>query len=296
MGGYGEISLYRFFIWLFPCFYTYFSYVLKPHYHPKLLKLTWVIGIYITLFTLFTPNKVYDLQLNPFLIFLGFLFVYAGFVLHKARFTNPTAVKVILFAHFLLIVVIVNDILYDRGWIDSQFFTGFAVLFFMYIQSLLLARNYSNSFKKTEQLAVQNQLMYQEIHELNIGLEEKIQTRTQTITNINAALSESQKSIKNLLDNAGQGFLSFSTDLLIKPDYSSECETLFSCNIGGLDFSTLLPEDVNPKLIKEIIGKSFETLDSYKSEVYLTLLPTQLLIRNHVVDIQFKRIDTMTRK
>ncbi len=50
-------------------FIPIFSYVLKPHYHPKLLKLTWVIGIYITLFTLFTPNKVYDLQLNPFLIF-----------------------------------------------------------------------------------------------------------------------------------------------------------------------------------------------------------------------------------
>ncbi len=92
--------------------------------------------------------------------------------------------------------------------------------------------------------------MYQEIHELNIGLEEKIQTRTQTITNINAALSESQKSIKNLLDNAGQGFLSFSTDLLIKPDYSSECETLFSCNIGGLDFFNTFTRRRKPKTHK----------------------------------------------
>ncbi|WP_006520970.1 hypothetical protein [Desulfoscipio gibsoniae] len=41
--------------------------------------------------------------------------------------------------------------------------------------------------------------------------------------------------IKNLLDNAGQGFLTFGKDLLVKQEYSAECARIFGQKIGKLN-------------------------------------------------------------
>ena len=55
---------------------------------------------------------------------------------------------------------------------------------------------------------------------------------SQTLNDVKAASAK----IRNLLDNAGQGFLSFESDLTIEDEYSEECRNIFECEIKNMNF------------------------------------------------------------
>ena len=67
------------------------------------------------------------------------------------------------------------------------------------------------------------------INEVNRGLEETIALRT--------------RSIRNLLDVSGEGYLSFGSDFLVRSEYSLVCRDIFGLDIAGSAIDTLLFED-----------------------------------------------------
>ncbi|MHB1393606.1 MAG: hypothetical protein ACYCYE_11145 [Clostridia bacterium] len=48
------------------------------------------------------------------------------------------------------------------------------------------------------------------------------------------------EAVKAILDNTGQGLLTFGEDLLINPEYSAECNRIFGENIEGKNFLQLI--------------------------------------------------------
>ena len=50
------------------------------------------------------------------------------------------------------------------------------------------------------------------------------------------------RELRTLLDNSDQGFLTFSGEMIIHPQYSSKCSVIFKKEIGGLNISDLLFE------------------------------------------------------
>lgn len=120
-----------------------------------------------------------------------------------------------------------------------------------------------------------------ELAQLNEGLEQTVALRTQ--------------SIRNLLDNAGQGFLSFGSDLLINNEYSAECARIFKRDIHGLRFSQLIfPDDVGQeKFLESLLVKVLDNSDDpLFSEIYLPLLPSELTIDSCVISIEYKLLDS----
>ncbi len=73
---------------------------------------------------------------------------------------------------------------------------------------------------------IRNIYREKELKELNVTLEEKVETRT-------SELIQSNRSLKILLDNTGQGILFFESDLEVDSNYSSECVRFFSGDISG---------------------------------------------------------------
>ncbi|MDR3541423.1 MAG: [Fe-Fe] hydrogenase large subunit C-terminal domain-containing protein [Desulfosporosinus sp.] len=118
-----------------------------------------------------------------------------------------------------------------------------------------------------------------ELELLNDGLEQTVALRTQ--------------SIRNLLDNAGQGFLSFGSDLLIHNEYSSECTKIFARDIHGLRFSQLIfSEDVGQEnFLASLLVKVLNNNDPLFREIYLPLLPTEVTIDSRVISIEYKLIE-----
>ena len=118
-----------------------------------------------------------------------------------------------------------------------------------------------------------------EIAAWNEVLEETVARRTQ--------------SISNLLNNAGQGFLSFGLDLRINDEYSTECTRIFAKDIYGATISRLLfPEDEDQiKFVETLLIKTLNIQDESVLELYLSLLPSEVVINSKLISINYKIID-----
>ena len=103
---------------------------------------------------------------------------------------------------------------------------------------------------------------------------------------------EKTESIQNLLNNAGQGFLSFGIDLKVDKEYSLECNKIFNQEIRGQDICQLLfPKDKEmQELIRSITHQVLKEKDEAKRDVYLSLLPNDIDIDQRQIHIQYKVI------
>lgn len=99
--------------------------------------------------------------------------------------------------------------------------------------------------------------------------------------------------IRNLLNNAGQGFLSFGENLLVDEEYSSECRRIFGRDIGGLKFPELIyPQDEEGRkflesLIEEVYNQDDEDI---VVDIYLPLLPREVEIDNKHIELEYRII------
>jgi len=98
--------------------------------------------------------------------------------------------------------------------------------------------------------------------------------------------------IKSLLDNAGQGFLSFGADLVIHKEYSLACKTIFNRDINGENIVKLLYRgDLEQQLLmKDVFQKVFATKDVIRQKNYLQLLSDEMTINDLNINIEYKLI------
>ena len=123
-------------------------------------------------------------------------------------------------------------------------------------------------------------------------LEELVQDRTHELELNKKALIDESHKIRNLLDNAGEGFLSFGSDLIVRPEYSAECITIFGSDIAGKAFPVLLypdePDQQNFVLLT--LEKVYNENDASKSEVYLSLMPEEVTIGERIIAVTCKLV------
>jgi two-component system chemotaxis sensor kinase CheA len=128
-------------------------------------------------------------------------------------------------------------------------------------------------------------------NDLQIANEKEIKLRSK--------LEITTSSIKNLLDNAGQGFLSFGKDYIIDKEHSLECNNIFNTQIGGLDYIDLISEfyPLEKKEQFEMILKSyFQNKIPIKDEAFLWLMPKVCVINLKTIKLEYKRINFLGKK
>ena len=100
-------------------------------------------------------------------------------------------------------------------------------------------------------------------------------------------------SIRNLLDNAGQGFLSFGPDLAVSDEHSLECIHLFRGPVAGKDFTELLGRHLDEnarQTLSQALARVFTAKAPLQRKVYLSLLPGRLSLYDRIVTMEFKLI------
>ncbi|MDF2720497.1 MAG: hypothetical protein K0Q59_172 [Paenibacillus sp.] len=111
---------------------------------------------------------------------------------------------------------------------------------------------------------------------------------------LEAKVQERTRSIQNLLDNAGQGFLTVNEQLLVQAEHSSECKRIFERDIVDAQFVELLyPEDAGERAFHEDIFNSVFQGDDLQREVCLSLLPADIDIWGKRISLQYKWIAGM---
>lgn len=95
-------------------------------------------------------------------------------------------------------------------------------------------------------------------------------------------------SLQNLLDNAGQGFLTFGKNMIINKEYSRECIKILKKDIAGEKFSFIFFDEKEISFIENILKNIFESNDELKSKIYISLLDNEKLINNTYIKINYK--------
>ncbi|QOY54165.1 hypothetical protein HUE87_09780 [Candidatus Sulfurimonas marisnigri] len=100
--------------------------------------------------------------------------------------------------------------------------------------------------------------------------------------------------INDLLDNAGQGFLSFDNNLICESSFSAECKKIFDLkDIEGLDISQLLfSQNIKDKeLFCEGIESAVKCEDKMIKDMFLSLIPKEQIINNNSINIECKALN-----
>jgi len=111
--------------------------------------------------------------------------------------------------------------------------------------------------------------------------------------NLEQTVAARTASLRNLLNNAGQGFLSFGEDLLVNEEYSEECLRIFGQDIEKKPILDLLfPEDEEEKnFLENVFRKIIHDREGSLREKYLPLLPNELKLKGQDIQIQYKIVN-----
>ncbi len=97
--------------------------------------------------------------------------------------------------------------------------------------------------------------------------------------------------VKNLLNNTGQGILSFGAELSISSEYSSECRKIFNGEIDGDNIITLLfATDPEKEVYHDVFQEVFGSQDPCQQNLLLELLPEQIIIKDKLFSAAYKII------
>lgn len=131
-------------------------------------------------------------------------------------------------------------------------------------------------------LAVQNK----ELATLNEGLEIKVAERTKDLEEANLGLA-------SLLDNSGQGFLTFGHDLVINTQYSLACEAMLGVAPAGRNAADVFfhNDEAKSDLFCTVIPLVLDESDPYTRENMLSLLPVEIQRDNVILKAEYKILE-----
>jgi len=106
-------------------------------------------------------------------------------------------------------------------------------------------------------------------------------------------VAERTVALRNLLDHAGQGFLSFGEDLCISKEYSAECAVIFQRDIADEKVSALIyPDDLDQQaFLTAVFGKILQEKNEFLRETYFSLLPEEIVFGDRYVGVTYKMIN-----
>ncbi|MFZ5351745.1 MAG: ATP-binding protein [Bacillota bacterium] len=144
-------------------------------------------------------------------------------------------------------------------------------------------------------MAFQKLSVLQKRHEDEMNL--KLQKSQQWNKALEDTVADRTFAIRNLLNNTGQGVLTFGENLLINDEYSAQCGVIFGQIIKRRKLSDLIysNDEEQKKLIDGIFKEIFNNKTNWSEVVYLSLLPEELLINNRNIKFEYKLIDDSSK-
>jgi len=265
-------------------FYGIEYFILKGWKYTKFLIFLNITGFIISLF-----GVPYLITIISFINFLFFSIIayQSGLMLFTfLAFVRPVGEIVNGFSNRLYS-------LYPFSFNEITFFIvfiGFGTFFIMDYnrkQREINDKNQELSASNQEILAMNQELesSYLEIEKLNNELEATVSKRTQQ-------LRKSMHSIQTLLNNTDEGFMKFDASLIIEPEYSRECLSIFNGQIDYQFFPALIlsqtPDEI-PFLTETLRAVINEPSDN-KRDILISLMPDLVNRQSKILSLKYRFI------
>lgn len=175
---------------------------------------------------------------------------------------------------------------------NEPFMIEWGLIIFVCTQVIILGRRLSNMHNRltlySKELEIKNKSLVKMWRELKQS-RDKINNWNKELEN---EISVRTFDLRNLLDNAGQGFLTFEEDLKVNREYSLECIKIFGKKIEGICFTELLyPQCEKKNYVEYMLKKILSEKNTGKRNMYLPLLPDEVKIKDKNIKIEYKLIN-----
>ncbi|TSI03068.1 ATP-binding protein [Lysinibacillus sp. BW-2-10] len=211
------------------CFNFYLYYFLGLQHRKKYLYLVVVIHMLLTLFVLMTPGKIHTLIFPYYSIIIILIFLNLAIKSFYAINRQEKAYIYNFIAILLFFILVVNDILYYLNFIQTMDLTPLGLLIYVFLQALLLSARISFTFNQEEMLKEQ-------LKKANASLEQKVESRTKEIVQINHQLQHALDARLELIST-------------ISHEMRSPLTTIKSYSKGMIDGVILDEQNKHTKLI-----------------------------------------------
>ncbi|GEM_PF-485557 len=107
------------------------------------------------------------------------------------------------------------------------------------------------------------------------------------------AFRRKSEQVASLLDNSGQGFLSFGGDLVVDPEYSRACEWMLGEPPAGKGVAGLLfPGDgAKAELLRMGVSMVLDETDPERQAIFISLFPTEMLRGEFILKMEYSMLD-----
>lgn len=108
----------------------------------------------------------------------------------------------------------------------------------------------------------------------------------------NQRTTKRTQQVISLLNNSGEGFLSFGRNLLVDSEYSRACETMLDVVPAGQEIADLLFEvdSTEARLMRDIIAAALDEADAEVRDAMLSLLPKEVARGHRLLAVDYRRI------
>jgi class 3 adenylate cyclase len=131
--------------------FTSFLYSTFPYeFNKRIIQFIWIFSILFCLIVLFTVSNFYTEIVHIYHIFTLFNIIIDSFILVKAIIHKRHSVLMLAFGTFILILGTLNDILHSLEIIHTHYIVQHSLLFFIFIQSIVLSIRFSRAFHENE--------------------------------------------------------------------------------------------------------------------------------------------------
>lgn len=110
------------------------------------------------------------------------------------------------------------------------------------------------------------------------------------LTRLNRTIRQAHEELAALLDNSGQGFLSFGIDCRVQPRFSRECLDILGRDPTGEPIQSLLfPGDARAAGdFAKNVGRILAEDDEFRRTLYLSLMPASVPLRDRALEVEYR--------
>lgn len=261
------------------------------------MKMMYRLHILFTAITLLlditrTIAFIYTLQAYYVVLSLSIVTIFVTITKNSRTRSNDTKIFIWGFSIFTLFGL--YDILgmYFRLVPWTQYIIPYGMFMFMLSMIFILGRRIADVYDKLKVYTFDIQAKNEAIHEAYEEINESHNKLSEWNKGLEQTISERTASVRNLLDNAGQGFLTFGSDLSVASEFSSECLNIFNCDIAGKSFPELIyPNSAEDRTFLEtLLVKLLSETDAFQRDIYQSLLPEEFSLGDRQYQISYKII------